>query len=486
MEARPSDDGGPESVRVRVGRGPSPGAARIAALALMALVVSGCPPTGPGPGGPEGAGIEIPVPSRTDLRDFVGDQRDRFLSALDELRDGKSQRARRVLEDLSGDVRDSSVLGAALALADLVDGAVATPSTVLSNLARRATHSRFVQLGHATAAEIGADYDGAYRAVELVLAMPGEDVGGDGEELGARARSLRQRAADLHLAKGRSLADGGDLAAALLEMEAGLEARPDDVDLLVALGRLHLEAGNFAQSEELLERARRERPDDVYLDRAVADAARAGGRFEKARDIYERLLERDPGDERARSGLDEVMEVMRRLSLPARYRELPNAPYVTRAELAALIVENLPGLRRLPPAVRGVVVTDVSGSWAKDYLLVAVGQGIVEVYEDHTVGTDERVTRADLAAALIRALRRFESTPGSLAPDDVYPAGVIEDLPAGHGRFDAVVTALNYGLMALDDGRLFRPADGASGREVVAAVNRLAALVATAETRGEP
>ena len=101
----------------------------------------------------------------------------------------------------------------------------------------------------------------------------------------------------------------------------------------------------------------------------------------------------------------------------------------------------------------------------------------MDVYDDHTFGAEERVSRADLADALSRAVVRLESTPGDLVPPDAYPVGAIEDLPPGHGKFQSILSALTYGLMELGPDRTFRPADPASGRDAVDGARRLADLL---------
>lgn len=445
----------------------------LAGAALLLLL--GCP--APAVRGPSQrtTGIDVPEPGTTDLRDIHPEQRDAFLQAIDDLRSGSIGRARKALEEIEEEGRSSYALDAALAMADLADGAIEAPLKTLERLARP-RQSRFLLLCYAAAAEMASDFDAAYVAIEAALELPPREEGAEKDRLRERAARVRHDAAEAHLARGRATAEEGETAEALLVAERGLEAEPEHPGLAALAGMLHVSAGNYQQGAALLERALEASPGAPELERPLAEAYLKSGKLDEAKDLYSRILERDSGDQEARLGLEAAREDIRRLKLPARFHELATLPSITRGDLAALLFEEVRALRDRPPRVRGVVVTDVSGSWAKEYILMAVSQGVMEVYEDHTFGAEERVSRADLADALARCVQRLESTPGELIPSDAYPVGGIDDLPRGHGRYESIVSALSYGLLELSADRAFRPADPATGREAVDAVSRLGAL----------
>lgn len=398
------------------------------------------------------------------------------MTALAELRRQNPGRARKVLHELAGEVEHSNVLEAALAFADLLDGEIDGPRATLARLAQASRSSRFVLLSDAAAAELATDFDDAYKLLEAAAALPPQEEADT--ELLDRAAKLREEAAAARLSKGRRLADEGDLASGLLEIEAGLEATPDAPELLLALGLLHVKASNYAEGERDLSRAIEAGAVESHeVTQALATADLKIGKLDEAKRRFQDLVAADPGDLESKEGLKLAKAEIRRSKLPARFKDLRHAPSLTRAELAALLYETIPDLKDRPAVARGVVVTDISGSWAKDYILLTVSHDIMDVYEDHTFGADERVSRADLADALARTVKRLETRPGSLAPSEGYPAGEIDDLPRGHGRYDSIVLSLQYGLMELTD-HAFRPAQPATGDEAVTAAERLASLVA--------
>ena len=85
------------------------------------------------------------------------------------------------------------------------------------------------------------------------------------------------------------------------------------------------------------------------------------GDYGRAEGVYVALLARDPADAAARAGLSAVRDGRDAATMPEEYRRIPDAPRVTRADLAALMMVRIKGLRRAPPGEPQVAVDIASG-----------------------------------------------------------------------------------------------------------------------------
>jgi tetratricopeptide (TPR) repeat protein len=211
-------------------------------------------------------------------------------------------------------------------------------------------------------------------------------------------------------------------------------------------------------------------PSDARAWVALADAHERKGAYLDALDALEHALEADPS-EAVRKTLERVRERSEFAKLPPEFKAIGGAAQISRGDLAALL-----GIRVLPfmPAGRssaGVVVTDARAHWAATWILGVTRAGLMEAYPNHTFQPGATVRRVDLAAAITRVLIRLgqpDAKAGRKEP--------IADVPADHLSYPAVAAAVGSGVMALQDGGMFRPSRPVTGAEAVEAISRLESL----------
>jgi len=137
-------------------------------------------------------------------------------------------------------------------------------------------------------------------AVELALGRPGAAVERFARVLGRRPDDLlaRRDLAGAMVAAGRA-----EAAVEILTQAAA--AHPGDIDLRLELAHAALEAGDHAMAERAARAAiERSANDDGRGHTVLGAALTAQGRREDARAAFEEALRRDPGDVRARQGLE--------------------------------------------------------------------------------------------------------------------------------------------------------------------------------------
>src|SRR5262249_54083481 len=105
--------------------------------------------------------------------------------------------------------------------------------------------------------------------------------------------------------------------------------------------------------------------------------------------------------------LEGVRDRLALASLPAEYRAIDEAPQITRADLAALIGIRLgPLLQTSDRRSDAVLITDIRGNWASNWIMFVARAGVMEPFANHAFQPRAIVRRTDLATAVFRLLGR--------------------------------------------------------------------------------
>lgn len=130
-----------------------------------------------------------------------------------------------------------------------------------------------------------------------------------------------------------------------------------------------------------------------------------------------------------------------------------------------------------------VKVTD----WFYDDVRKAVFSGIIQGIDKHTFAPQDHMTRAEAAAAIVRAIEKFEEsinayirTQNQLGKIDCTPITILTengtsypDVHSDDWYYNAVNKISSGGIMLGDDTGAFRPLDPISRAEVAAIMNRV-------------
>lgn len=324
--------------------------------------------------------------------------------------------------------------------------------------------------------------------------------------------------------RGQALLALGRDGEALASFEAALDQKPDVAGLQGRVDVLRFRAvqDNLARAKTAAEQSRWDEaraayaqaiaasPDSAFLYRDRAGVERKAGAVDAALADVRQALTLDPNDARAHRMLGELLEeqgdpaaalaayekaqsldpvevpgpVIERARaaaalarMPAEYRAIPSMQALSRADLAALVAVRLAGLvSAVRP--RQVVITDVRGHWAQDWITSVVRAGVMDTLPNYTFDPGASVRRADLAQTVNRALTLIAAQKPRLAEKWQGAQLSINDLPPSHLAYPAVSAAVASGVMQLlPDGtfQLLRPVTGAEALEIVGRLEALAA-----------
>ncbi len=285
------------------------------------------------------------------------------------------------------------------------------------------------------------------------------------ETVRRRLGEVRVQVTERRVSAARAAVAAGAPDRAAGEYAAALEAAPEATDIRLALADLLVQQGDRGRAVSVLQAAPAE-DRDVLL--RLGDVLDAMGEHTQAIEVYRRVLARDASDRAALEGARRAREAIELAQMPDEYRRIPQAPSITRADLAALVMAKVTALSRVAAGAPKVAV-DISGSWARDAIIRALAFDILDVYPNHTFQPAAMVRRGDLARVVQRVLDLVNYPTAKMAnPTDMSPNNLF--------RYPAA-RVVGAGLMDLDENDAFEPWRPVSGREAIDVIEGLVRLI---------
>lgn len=429
---------------------------RRASVAVLLLALAACAPPRP-PSIPEGDDYVHPMTRAGELR--ADDAKDLEAAWQDVLTGATSRAERRFLKLLG---RRPSLVAAetGLAFARLRAGRLREAGDGFARVLEKQPESVPALIGAASVAYRQNDAEAS-----LAFLRRAEVVRPDEPAVKRRLPERKVQVTERRVAAAQAAVARGDKAAAVVEYRHALDAAPE-------VGALRVEYANLLAEEGDLDGAVEALRADPAGDRQVL--LRLGELLEQEKDptsafeAYRRILLRDPRDAEATAKALAARAAVEMQGMPDEYRRIADAPRTTRADLAALVAVKVTGLRAAELGETEVAV-DITGSWAREYILQCLSLGILDLYPNHTFQPGAIARRGDLARAVARVLDLLK-VPASAAP-------AIVDMTPTNLYHDAAARAVGAGLMDLTAGGAFEPWRPVSGRDASDVVDALARLV---------
>ncbi len=280
-----------------------------------------------------------------------------------------------------------------------------------------------------------------------------------------RLGELKLQITERRVAAARAALLSGDRLAARDAFRQALGAAPEVGALRIDYANLVLGDGDAAGAVEVL---RADPAGDRQVAMRLGELLLEQGDPAGALETYRRVLQRDPKDTEALERAFAARDAMQLQGLPPEYRRIAAAPRISRADLCALVIVKIPALKAIEGGDPDVAV-DISGSWAREYVLAALSHEILDVYPNHTFQPGATVRRGDLARAVARVLDLLKH-PAAQAPE-------ISDMSRSNLFYDAAARAVGAGVMDLTAGGAFEAWRPVSGRDASDVLDGLARLV---------
>jgi tetratricopeptide (TPR) repeat protein len=283
--------------------------------------------------------------------------------------------------------------------------------------------------------------------------------------LSRRASEVKLAVAEAAIAQAGALSGEGKKTEAIVMLQRAIEVAPELSPVRLELADLLVEAGRRTEALSVLAAAQ---DADRNIAIRIASIRFEDGDLDGAEMALRRGLKDVAEDTEGAALLARIKDRRASLALPEPLRAIGDAPRITRAELAALVVEKVEALKSRKPTARGEVASDLSRTWARPQVLRALDLGLMDVYPNHTFQPSGVVRRGELAVVAARVLDLVGwGRSNGPAPKDMSPS---------HLQYGSVVRVVGAGVMQNAPSGAFEPWRIVTGAEAKAVVDSLARL----------
>jgi len=316
----------------------------------------------------------------------------------------------------------------------------------------------------------------ANRGVEAIAALEAL-IAADPQRTAARTRleTLRLQVIEGLVAEARAARQRNDLDAARTAWTRAVEASPDSADFLRELALVERQAGQLDAALTHARAALLLDDGDPGTHALVGDLENARGNLRPALEAYTRAVASDPRPE-YRARIEDLERRIDLAAMPGAFRSIGERGAISRGDLAALLGARLEPLLARARNQPIPLMTDVRGHWAQRWILDVARAGVMEVFPNHTFQPGATVRRSDLARVVGMIHGRVQAADPAAAARWRGRTVEITDVAAGNAVREAADLAVEAGVIGLDPGGAFSAARAVSGREAIAAVDRLVAL----------
>jgi tetratricopeptide (TPR) repeat protein len=248
---------------------------------------------------------------------------------------------------------------------------------------------------------------------------------------------------------------------------------PEMIDIKVKIADFFNSKQQYQQAVHQYEKVLEKLPHNQQILMKLADAYEKMNRFDSALVIYRKMQELRPGDLHISNKINELKIKFHESNLPPKFKNIYFKSNINREELAALLgfyFEKY--LKTRPP----VIITDINGSFAKEYIIKVCTLGIMNLRPDHSFDRFAKINRAALAVGINALLKYLEKNALSAFDMQFHPLEeVIEpiDVSPLHKDYETIKFLLNSGIMKLDMQNRFNPTRNVSPYEVLETIKKI-------------
>jgi len=410
--------------------------------------------------------IESPTPAAAAA--LTLDERIAIQDAWKAIREGRTERAQKILAKMSP---DNPFVAAGLGYVALVTDDLAGAEDYLLRSLETEPDLTVSYLGLGQIYQKTNQDERAHRMYLEVLKRDPENEFARNEAEGI-AEILTGQSMD----EARRAAAEGDSEKSKSAYLRALEFSPRLKAAHVALARQFIKEKDFHTAYLHLKAAGSGEAEDKDLLREFADALFQSGQWSRSLDIYEEILVLDPEDKEVKERVEQIKNRLGVVELPDQFEAIASSEAVTKEDVAALIgVRFRAVLADLNP--RPPIIVDVTVSWAQRYIVKAAALGIMEVYANHNFQPKKIVNRAEMAQIVVRLIDVLRKNGSKIYPQIPLNRIQIADVPQEHFFYLPIAQAVSYQVMDLASDRTFKPDRRVNGREATRIFELLAGLI---------
>ncbi len=275
-----------------------------------------------------------------------------------------------------------------------------------------------------------------------------------------------------YMKKAQSFLDSGNDEGYIESIKKALEYSPEITDIKIKIANHYFDSEKYAQASEYYEYALENRPNDVSLLNKLATSYEKSENLDSAIVIYKRLLKLKPGDISITNRINDLKIKFHEVDLPVKFKNIFFKENLNKEELAALIGYYFKDYLFFEG--QPVILTDIKGSFAKDYIIKICSSGIMKSNPDHSFGRFIRISKAkysNIIMALLKFLKeksgvqvKFTPTSEEIEPTDISPL---------HKNYNKIKFLVRSQILKLDNENRFNPTEDITPSEVLMSLRKI-------------
>lgn len=288
--------------------------------------------------------------------------------------------------------------------------------------------------------------------------------------------NLQEQLTARYLEEGKKALKEGNTEKSKEAFLKSLHYSPRLVESHLTLAKIYHQEKNLQSALFHLKAASSSEPKNKNIWKEYADALFEAKQYARSLEVYERLHELDPQNAEIKKLIESIKNKLGIFELPSQYDSIPQANAITREDVAALIAvkfkDVLGEVTDKPP-----IIIDIATSWASRFILKTATLGIMEVYSNHAFEPKKVISRAEMAAIVIRFIN-FLKTKGYNFIQQFSPEKIqITDVSPDNVYYLPIRLSISYQVMDLGPDRTFQPDMSLSGKEAIKIMDTILALI---------
>lgn len=195
--------------------------------------------------------------------------------------------------------------------------------------------------------------------------------------------------------------------------------------------------------------------------------------YDDAALIYTKIQQFKPQDTALANKINELKMKFYDTNLPAKFKNIFFKTDINREELAALIGFYFSKYLEVKPPV---IITDISGSFAKEYIIKVCTLEIMTLRPDHSFDRFPRIDRAQFAVVINALIKYLEKSNHGLYTLSFTPQEETlepHDISSLHKYYEIIKFLVNAGIIKLDENKNFNPTQPVSPSVVLDTIKKI-------------
>ena len=246
---------------------------------------------------------------------------------------------------------------------------------------------------------------------------------------------------------------------------------PEIIEIKTKIADYYNEEGQYKEAAFQYEKVLAELPNKEEILVKVAKVYEQMDKVDGAIMVYKSLLKLKPGDLKIINKINELKIKFYESDLPPKFKNIFFKQKVSREDLAALL--GFYFKRYLQADKTPVIIRDITGSYAKEYIIEICTLKIMGTRPDHSFDRFTAVKRAVFAEVLDSLLKYLSRRDYKVKITPLEEVVEPVDISPLHRRYKIIKYLVNTRIMGLDAENRFNSTQTLSPGEVIAAIKKI-------------